>query len=227
MLRGGGQGQVRGVSSEETPREEEAGSKDARGMLAAAAALPVSALTSFGKRYALYLEQKPILTKSVTAGFIFALSDILAQALEKSPSDDGNNKPQRTIDWTRMLTSAAIGLFYFGPAAHYWYAMIFRILPGNSITSTLQKAALGQILFGPAFSCIFFAAGLMQSGTFSFRNWINKIRQDLPSVWLAGAGFWVSVDLISYSLLTQQWIPLFVNICSLVWTTYLVIKSYS
>lgn len=168
-------------------------------------------LTQFGAWYATKLGQYPIYTKSVTACAIFALSDYLAQRLE------GNKQ----IDLKRATAGALIGLLYFGPAAHYWYEAIFRLLPGTSLVSTLQKAVCGQLLFGPAFTCIFFAVGLLQAGNFTASRWFRKIQQDLPGAWLAGAGFWPLVDLVSFSLVPKEFIPLFVNLCSLVWTIYL------
>jgi protein Mpv17 len=99
--------------------------------------------------------------------------------------------------------------------------MIFQVLPGTSLVSTLQKAALGQLFFGPSFTCIFFATSLVQQGTFSLSSWGKKIRSDLPGAWAAGLGFWPLVDLVSYSTVPKNWIPLFVNACSLVWTIYL------
>lgn len=177
-----------------------------------------SKLASLGAAYGASLEKNPIPTKSVTAGAIFALSDWLAQRLEK-------NKDDKTTNWTRTISSALVGLLYFGPAAHLWYETIFKILPGTSLISTLQKAALGQLLFGPSFTCIFFATSLMQQGKFSLQNWATKIKEDLPGAWIAGLGFWPLVDLVSYSMIPKNWIPLFVNTCSLVWTIYLSIVA--
>jgi protein Mpv17 len=182
-------------------------------------------LQTVGKAYARLLQQYPIRTKSVTAGCIFAISAILAQMLEKKVGLD--EAKQTGIQWSRVLSSSLVGLFYFGPAAHYWYEWVFRILPAVTLSSTLQKAFLGQMLFGPSFTCIFFATSLMQNGTFTVPSWIRKIRTDLPAAWLAGAGFWPIVDLVSYSFIAPQWIPLFINVCSLFWTTYLILKSYS
>jgi protein Mpv17 len=179
-----------------------------------------TSLARVGSLYGSALESSPVLTKSVTAGFIFAISDYLAQRFEASSSAADKEKKLR-LNLTRIATSAAVGLFYFGPAAHVWYSWIFRILPGTSLFSILQKAALGQMFFGPSFTCIFFATGLLQSGTFSLGNWVRKIRQDLPGAWLAGASFWPLIDLVSFSLVPQKWIPLFVNMASLVWTIYL------
>ena len=175
----------------------------------------LSYISAFGNAYASSLQTRPILTKSSTACFIFALSDYLAQRLETK------NLKKTTNNWTRTLASAIVGFCYFGPAAHYWYQMIFQLFPGTSLLSTLQKAGLGQLIFGPTFTCIFFASALLQSGNFTMKTWFRKIKNDLPGAWAAGLGFWPLVDLVSYSMVAPQYIPLFVNLCSLVWTIYL------
>lgn len=177
-------------------------------------AMITTSLASFGKIYSQQLEQRPIATKSITAGLIFGLSDYLAQRIERK---EGKEK----LNLTRMLASTLVGLLYFGPAAHYWYEMIFYLLPGTGLISTLQKAFWGQVIFGPSFTCIFFAVGLLQSGTFSFGSLWAKIRSDLPGAWLAGVGFWPLIDVISFSLVPIKWIPLFINFASLIWTIYL------
>ena len=181
---------------------------------------PVATLAAFfvnlGSLYTKQLESRPILTKSSTAGIIFALSDYLAQRIEQK-----NDKKKPALDRTRLLASTLVGFLYFGPAAHYWYEWIFRLLPGTGIGSTVQKALLGQLIFGPSFTCVFFATSLLQAGEFSLAAWGRKIREDLPGAWLAGVGFWPLVDLISYSVIPVIWIPLFINLCSLVWTIYL------
>ena len=199
----------------ETPPQEETVATSSKAMV-------LAPLLSLGQVYAKSLEQRPILTKSVTAGFIFTLSDWLAQVLEKSSSSDNDDKDKKpTTNWTRAVSAGLVGLLYFGPAAHAWYETIFRLLPGTSLVSTLQKAALGQLLFGPSFTCIFFAVSLLQAGTFTLPHWWAKIRSDLPGAWAAGLGFWPLVDLVSYSSVPKDYIPLFVNACSLVWTIYL------
>ena len=163
-------------------------------------------LTTAGRVYTRHLDQYPIFTKSYTAGVVFALSDYIAQKVEKNPEES------KKTDKTRLLASTLVGFLYFGPAAHYWYEAIFALLPGTSLWSTLQKAALGQIIFGPSFTCIFFAVSLLQAGQFSLGSWGRKIKSDLPGAWLAGAGFWPLVDFVSYSVVPIKWIPLFINL---------------
>ena len=173
-----------------------------------------------GRIYTSQIDKYPIFTKSYTAGIIFGLSDLIAQKIETSP-DDGSDQKMRALDKTRLISSALVGFLYFGPAAHYWYEMIFALLPGTSLLSTLHKAFWGQVIFGPSFTCIFFAASLLQSGQFSLKSWGQKIKSDLPGAWLAGVGYWPLADFISYSMIPVKWIPLFINICSLIWTVYL------
>jgi protein Mpv17 len=177
-----------------------------------------TAVVTLGQLYSQQLELRPIITKSWTAGLIFALSDYIAQRIEKS-------RGEKSFDQTRLIISALIGAIYFAPAAHYWYEAIFRLLPGTGMVSILKKAALGQAIFGPSFTCIFFAASLFQSGTFSLSRWGAKIRSDLPGAFLAGCGFWPFVDVISFSLVPIKLIPLFINMCSMVWTIYLSLIS--
>ncbi|VEU40542.1 unnamed protein product [Pseudo-nitzschia multistriata] len=178
----------------------------------------MATLTSVGACYSKQLESRPILTKSYTAGLIFGLSDYFAQKIESSNDVNGSSS---SMNWTRVITSTLVGLLYFGPAAHYWYEWIFKLLPGTTLASTLYKAFWGQVLFGPSFTCVFFATILMQSGNFSLQSWWQKIRSDLPGAWLAGAGYWPIVDLLSYSIVPVKWIPLFVNMASFIWTIYL------
>lgn len=185
-----------------------------------------SILAAFATFYTNQLSVRPILTKSLTAGIIFMASDYCAQLIERSDNgtdeDDNNKMP---LVWSRMVTNFLVGLLVFGPAANAWYSTIFKLLPSTSLISTLQKAALGQLIFGPAFTSVFFGAGMIQAGSFSFGGWIQKVQQDLPAVWASGLGFWPFVDFISYKIIPVQWIPLFVNFCSFIWTVYLSIVS--
>ena len=161
---------------------------------------------------------------SLTAGIIFMASDYCAQMIERGGGGE-EDEDKTPLVWSRMLTNFLVGLLVFGPAANAWYSMVFKILPSTSLFSTLQKAALGQVIFGPAFTSVFFGAGMIQAGSFSVSAWVQKVSKDLPAVWASGLGFWPFVDFISYKVIPVQWIPLFVNFCSFVWTIYLSVVS--
>lgn len=178
------------------------------------------ALITFGNFYSRSLESSPVLTKSVTAAVLFAMSDQMAQGLEMRRNKSPDNNRRAVTNKTRSMYSALVGLLYFGPMAHLWYGWVFTTFPGKTMISILQKAALGQFFFAPPLFCVFFGTALLQNGQFTFGNWFQKIRQDLVKGWLGGIGFWPIVNYISYGYVPQKWIPLFINVMGLVFNIY-------
>ena len=173
-------------------------------------------LPALGAAYSSALVSNPIITKSLTSGAIFALSDQTAQGIESAERD-----------LKRTLTSALVGLFYFGPALHYWLQMISRVLPGFAIKDTLCKTLLGQCFFGPTITCVFFGASLISMNGLAkgLAQWPKKIKQDLLVTWASGLCFWPFVDLFVYSFVPIAWIPLGYNVASFIWTIYLSIQA--
>jgi protein Mpv17 len=188
-------------------------------------------LKTAGSFYARYLTLYPILTKSLTAGIIFGFSDWVAQIIEKKNQDDGTAPTTASVSVSapdgraRIISSFLVGTLFFGPAAHAWYAAIFSLLPSTTLPSTLTKAALGQVIFGPLFTCVYFLANMLSRPdgfqSFTLASYKNKIVSDLPGVWKSGLGYWPLVDLIGYAVVNPNFLPLYVNGASFVWTVYL------
>lgn len=172
------------------------------------------AVAALGAKYADSMAARPLLTKMGTSAAIFGASDASAQALERAPA----------IDRTRLAVTTAIGGFYFAPAAHVWYGAITKAIPANDLRAILTKALLGQLIFGPLVTCVFFASACLQSPE-GLKALPGKIRSDLLGVQAAGLGFWPFVDLVSYACLPVDYIPVFVNGASFVWTIFLSFKS--
>ncbi len=184
-------------------------------------------LKSAGSCYARSLTLYPILTKSFTAGVIFGFSDWVAQIIEQNKKQNGTDtaSPSSSGGRSRIIASFLVGTLFFGPAAHAWYAAIFALLPSTTLPSTLSKAALGQVIFGPLFTCVYFLANMLSRPngfqSFTFASFKNKVVSDLPSVWTSGLGYWPLVDLIGYGYVNPNYMPLYANGASFVWTVYL------
>lgn len=176
---------------------------------------PSLSLASLGAAYSQSLAVRPIITKSLTASAIFALSDVVAQRITKDS------------DRTRTITSTLVGLFYFGPALHYWLQWITGLIPGFGVKATICKTLLGQSIFGPTITCVFFAASLISTmGLFDgLASLPSKIKQDLIVTWASGLCYWPFVDLICYSFVPVKWIPLSYNLASFFWTIYLSMQA--
>ena len=172
------------------------------------------ALGAAARTYAQCMDKAPLATKAATSAAIFGASDACAQKLEQVKEPDA----------TRLLTTTAIGGLYFAPAAHVWYGAITKAIPANDLRAILTKALLGQLIFGPLVTCVFFASACLQSPE-GLKALPWKIRSDLLGVQAAGLGFWPFVDLVSYACLPVDYIPVFVNGASFVWTIFLSFKS--
>lgn len=168
--------------------------------------------------YSQSLIARPVITKSLTAGVTFALSDLTAQRLQR--------QAQR-VDTKRTLTTALIGLLYFGPALHVYLEWLTRMIPGTSLVSTLLKTLVGQLGFGPAVTCVFFGAFLVaEDGLMGgLRQWPRKMRQDLLGVWASELCYWPFVDLLCFSLVPVPWIPLAYNLANYAWTIFLSLRA--
>lgn len=175
----------------------------------------VSALRPVAVAYTSALAAAPILTKSATAGVVFGLSDLVAQRIEGSE-----------YDWCRVAACASVGLCFFGPAAHWWLEALTARWPSSGLRATLIKTLLGQVIFGPAITCVFFASSCVAAGGLAGLSALPaKIRADFWGVQVAGVGFWPFVDLVSFRFLRTAYIPLFANACSFVWTVYLSLQA--
>ena len=176
-----------------------------------------------GWRYAKALHTSPLLTKAASSGLVFGASDWCAQGLEALPGGS-------STDWPRLLTCALIGAL-FGPAAHFWYGQMQRSFPRQRARDTLCKTVLGQTIFGPCFTVLFFAATLCEqaSGVGGLLQLPRKLRRDFLPTQLAGLGFWSTVDLLSYSCIIprmgEAWVPLFASVGNFVWTVFLSLVS--
>jgi len=76
-----------------------------------------------GGSYNQLLLDYPIITKSITSGFMYAAGDMICQVGEAATS----NKPLK-VDWKRVGVMAAFGTFISGPVYHYWFAYL-DVLP--------------------------------------------------------------------------------------------------
>lgn len=167
--------------------------------------------------YTAALSTNPVLTQSITAAATFALSDATAQVLGHSTRPD----TQRTA------ITALIGLLYFGPALHHYLNFVYQLFPGTGLRSVLLKTLFGQLGFGPALTCVFFAAFLIKdSGVVAgLAQLPRKIRQDLLVTWASELCFWPFVDLLCYSFVPVAWIPLGYNAANFLWTIFLSLQA--
>ena len=103
-------------------------------------------LTKVQRLYQSYLaalEQRPLITKGLTAAIVNFLGDILAQYLEASTA-----KEPLTLDWKRLYGFFWCGLLYIGPYVHTWYEQLWKLGTWleRRFASSKQAQTMAQVL---------------------------------------------------------------------------------
>ncbi|KAK3013910.1 hypothetical protein RJ639_009438 [Escallonia herrerae] len=98
------------------------------------------------------IKTKPILTKSITSALIYTAADLSSQTIASS----------EPYDLVRTLRMAGYGMMVVGPSLHLWFNFMAKVLPKRDLITTTKKIALGQTVYGPTLTVVFFSlnAGL-------------------------------------------------------------------
>eukprot|EP01137_Pigoraptor_chileana_P012951 Opistho-2@65859 len=169
-----------------------------------------SSLRSVWISYDRLLLEQPVVTKSLTAGFIGALSDFVAQRFEG----------KRNYDYARTMRMSAIGLFIAGPVTHHYLNLLERVVPGRpSLPVVLKKIVIDQTMFGPVMLCTCFTAlGLMEGQSLSGIS--SKLRRDFISTQTRGMALWSCANMISFGVVPLHLRPVFGGLVGFCWNIY-------
>lgn len=175
---------------------------------------------SFAEFYMILLEERPILTKSATAGLLAIAGDILAQSIESRLESKGggvatggnakttNTAGRQPYDGRRIFAMFADGFICTGPIMHYAYNMYESVVPiqvdedggdgdddnGLAVRNMRRKvrAALIQILFDIVFMAFPYVFTMMAMSAI-IEGRLGGFRKELMCDFLpAVKGSWVA-----------------------------------
>ncbi|GAA0165181.1 hypothetical protein Leryth_021721 [Lithospermum erythrorhizon] len=168
------------------------------------------------QQYMLQLQKHPLRTKAMTAGFLSAVSDIVAQKLS------GIQK----IQLKRLLLKVIFGCAYLGPFGHFFHMLLDRLFKGKKDTTTVaKKVVLEQLTSSPCNNLLFMLYfGLVIEG----RPWIHvksKIKKEYPSVQYAAWTFWPVVGWINHLYVPLQFRVIFQSVIACFWGIFLNLRA--
>ncbi|KAJ3015959.1 hypothetical protein HKX48_004298 [Thoreauomyces humboldtii] len=166
------------------------------------------------KRYLELLEEKPLVTKSLSAGAIAVGGDIIAQKIDSSP-DHPDWDPQRT------LRLGVYGTLIAAPLTHGWYKILDgRLGAGMDFQTSLKKVAADQILAAAPFTALFFVCNSAAEGL-NATQIKDRLDSNLWPTLKANWAIWPAALLINFRYVPLKLRLLTVNILGLGWGTYL------
>lgn len=158
------------------------------------------------------IKSRPIVTKSITSAFIYTAADLSSQTIVRKPSEP--------YDLVRTLRMAGYGMIILGPSLHFWFNFVSRVLPKRDLIATLKKIVLGQTLYGPIMTVVFFSVNAALQGE-SGSEIVARLKRDLVPTMLSGVMYWPLCDFITFKFIPVHLQPLVSNSFSYVWTVYL------
>lgn len=173
--------------------------------------------SSIVKWYLQKLDKYPVLTKSITAGTICTLADLTSQGISFAALDTFSFSD---LDVERILRMAGYGFFLSGPTLHLWFNFLSTILPKRDVMSTIKKIALGQAVYGPIFTTIFFSVNAYLQGE-TQSEIMARLQRDLIPTIRSGIMYWPICDFITYKYIPVHLQVLVSNSFAYVWTVYL------
>ncbi|XP_050363907.1 uncharacterized protein LOC126782655 [Argentina anserina] len=156
------------------------------------------------------VKNRPVLTKSVTAALIYTAADLSSQTIAKSD----------TYDPVRTLRMAAYGMVILGPSLHFWFNFMAKTFPKRDMFSTLKKMAMGQGVYGPAMTVVFFSVNAFLQGE-NVGEVFERLKRDLVPTLLRGVMYWPVCDFITFRFIPVHLQTLVSNGFAYLWTIYL------
>ncbi|KAL4034324.1 hypothetical protein IC575_007458 [Cucumis melo] len=158
------------------------------------------------------VDTHPFITKSITASLIYAAADLTSQTITLSSSG--------SFDLIRTTRMAAYGLLILGPSQHLWFNFMSTISPSRDLFSTFRKIFLGQAVYGPIITSVFFSYNASLQGE-SGSEIAARLKRDLLPTLLNGVLFWPVCDFLTYKFIPVHLQPLANSSFAYIWTIYL------
>ncbi|KAF5951822.1 hypothetical protein HYC85_009766 [Camellia sinensis] len=158
------------------------------------------------------VKSRPILTKSITCAFIYTAADFSSQTIVEPSSEP--------YDFLRTLRMAGYGMIILGPSLHFWFNFMSKVLPKRDFTTTLKKIVMGQTLYGPIMTVVFFSVNAALQGE-NGAEIIARLKRDLLPTMLSGVMYWPICDFVTFKFIPVHLQPLVSNSFSYLWTIYM------
>ncbi|KAF9621244.1 hypothetical protein IFM89_016738 [Coptis chinensis] len=158
------------------------------------------------------IKSHPVLTKSVTSASIYTAADFTSQRLTATSSE--------SYDLYRTLRMTGYGLLIAGPSMHIWFNSMSKVLPKRDVLTTLKKIFVGQALYGPIMTAVFFSSNAGLQGENGIEI-VARLRRDLLPTLKNGLLYWPVCDFITFKFIPVPLQPLISNSFAYLWTIYI------
>ena len=167
-----------------------------------------------------HLEARPIITKGVTGGILYAVGDCVGQNVANKDSEE-----PVPYDYARTMRCTLYGLIFYPPLAHLHYNFLEWLVVTRMATSVAAmpfvKMFIEQFTYFGVGSNIYYHAVLGGLQGMTVAEIDHRVRDTLWDTMKAQWAFWPVAQLINFKFVPVRHQLNYVMSLSLVWTTFL------
>ncbi|KAH9504151.1 hypothetical protein Btru_065115 [Bulinus truncatus] len=154
-------------------------------------------------------------TNVVTCGTLLGIGDALVQGMNIAVTKDRKEK----FDFARTGRMIIIGLS-LGPFNHYWYAILDKVIKGNSGKAVFHKILCDQIIAGPFF-CTTFLCGLSLLEGKGKEGAIKEWKDKFLGIYFVDWMFWPAAQFVNFKYVPGKFRVAYVSTATLIWNSFL------
>ncbi|KAJ8985048.1 hypothetical protein NQ317_016959 [Molorchus minor] len=163
-------------------------------------------------RISTFVKQHPVIRGMISYGTIWPTSCIIQQTM--------TGKTWENYDWMQALRFSLYGCFFTAPTLYGWIRISTLIWPTTNLRTSIQKAIVEQMTYGPAaLVCFYFGMSLMEGKTVEQAK--KEVEEKFWPSYRVGICFWPMLQTINFNYIPEKNRVPFVSMCSLVWCCFL------
>ncbi|CAG9760088.1 unnamed protein product [Ceutorhynchus assimilis] len=163
-------------------------------------------------RFAAFVNRHPVFRGMISYGTLWPTSCLIQQTMA--------GKTIENYDWVQALRFSLYGGLFTAPTLYAWIRVSSKLWPVTSLKTSITKALVEQLTYGPAaLICFFYGMSLLEGK--SIEEAKKQTETKFYPTWKVGVCFWPILQTINFHYIPEHNRVPFVSACSLVWCCFL------
>ncbi|XP_050310080.1 mpv17-like protein [Anthonomus grandis grandis] len=163
-------------------------------------------------RFAAFTSRHPVVKGMISYGTLWPTSCLIQQTI--------SGKTLENYDWMSVFRFGLYGGLFTAPTLYAWIRVSTKLWPVTSLKTSIIKAVVEQLTYGPAaLACFFFGMTLLQGK--SVKDAKTEVQTKLLPTWKVGVCFWPIIQTVNFRYIPEHNRVPVVSACSLLWCCFL------
>jgi hypothetical protein len=190
----------------------------------------MSLASSLWKWYTFQIEDRPLITKVVTAGILVGMGNLASQCIpmvvyqhQNHHHGTGPLSSYSPVNWYQTWEFILMGSFLQAPITHYYYLYLDQYLPPTPspwTITTFIKLMIDQLIFAPTFLASVFVFLDIMDGKSAIGIW-DHLTSDWCTTVVTNWKLWVPSTFINLAFCPPCFRVLFANVIFFIWSIIL------